>query len=122
MHSPSIVLTVCEQHQVSPADFFGKGRTKKLSEARRAAIEALADAGFGTHATARLVKRDTSTVIYWLKQSARDRRRNYIRNYSANARSEVERIEHINCLQGTLRACMKELREIDPGLLAQVLS
>ena len=118
----SIVLNVCEQHQVSPADFFGKGRTKKLSEARRAAIEALAEAGFGTHATARLVKRDTSTVIYWLKQSARDRRKAYLREYAGNARSEEERIEHINCLKGTFRACMEELRQIDPGLLAQLLS
>lgn len=120
--NPSIVLSVCEQHQVSPAAFFGKGRTKKLSEARRAAIEALASAGFGTHATARLIKRDTSTVIYWLNQSSRDRRRNYIRHYSANARGEEERREHLACLQGTLRACMEELRRIDPGLLAQVLS
>lgn len=118
----SIVLTVCEQHQVSPAAFFGKGRTQKLSQARRDAIGALSDAGFGTHAISRLVKRNASTVIYWLNQTSRDRRKLRLRVNQTTKRTEAERREHIDCLKGTFRACMEELRRIDPGLLAQVLS
>ena len=118
----SIVLTVCEQHQISPAAFFGNGRTRKLSHARRDAIGALSDAGFGTHAISRLVKRDTSTVIYWLNQTSRDRRKLRLRTNQTTKRSEAEKREHLACLKGTLRACVDELRRIDPGQLAQALS
>lgn len=116
----SIVLTVCEQHQISPAAFFGKGRTQKLSHARRDAIVALSAAEFGTQAIARLIKRDTSTVIYWLNQTSRDRRKLRLCVNQTTKRSEAEKREHLACLKGTLQACVDELRKIEPAFLAKI--
>lgn len=75
----SIVLQICAQHKVHPVEFFGPGRDRRLSRTRRAAILALKRAGFSNAAVARLIKRNYSTVQYWLHPDYRARRATYFR-------------------------------------------
>lgn len=67
----SIVLQVCNEHKIYPAEFFGKGRDKRLTAARREAIQRLSDAGFILTAIARLTKLNISTVRYWTRPKYR---------------------------------------------------
>lgn len=71
----SIVLTICEQHRIRPEEFFGKSRCQKLSACRRDAILALYEAGFSVSGCARMIRRNVSTVHYWLKPANRDHRK-----------------------------------------------
>ena len=77
----SIVLQVCEQCKVHPVEFFGRGRDARLVRCRRIAIKRLKDAGFSAAGISRLIRRDYSTVLYWLKPVYREKRRERYRNY-----------------------------------------
>jgi hypothetical protein len=79
----SIVLNVCQQLRIHPAEFFGNGRDRRLSKARRVAIKKLKEAGFNNKAIARLIRRNYSTVQYWTHLEYRERRRSYYRNLRA---------------------------------------
>lgn len=68
----SIVLQVCNEHKIYPAEFFGRGRDKRLTAARREAIKRLSDAGFIMTAVARLTKLNISTVRYWTRPKYRE--------------------------------------------------
>lgn len=73
----SIVLTVCAEFGVDPADFFGRCRERELVDARREAIARLTKAGFSMAATARLIRKSYSTVQYWMKPAFRAHRARY---------------------------------------------
>lgn len=79
----SIVLTVCEELGVTADEFFGRERSKRITNARRMAVERLHDAGFSYKAAARLIRRNYSTVQYWLHPDYREHRVNYYRNRRA---------------------------------------
>jgi hypothetical protein len=71
----SIVLTVCAEYLVSPADFFSHRTDRRFVRCRVEAIRRLRAAGFSQAAIARLVKREYSTVRYWLHPKYRERRK-----------------------------------------------
>jgi hypothetical protein len=77
----SIVLRVCRERLIKPADFFGPGRDKRLTDARREAIQLLRDAGFNMKAISRLMRRNYSTIRFWvhphIRASHNDRSRKY---------------------------------------------
>lgn len=77
----SIVLTVCRELKIHPTEFFGNKRERRLSAARRIAIERLKAAGFNNAAVARLMKRNYSTIQYWLHPEYRERRVGYYRDF-----------------------------------------
>jgi hypothetical protein len=79
----SVVLTVCEEMGVSSAEFFGPGRSRRLTKARLVAIERLREAGFSVRATARLIKRNYATVMYWIRPEYRVQRAKYAAKYHA---------------------------------------
>lgn len=81
MTTGSIVLDICHERLILPEEFFGPRRNKRLVEARKAAIEAFRAAGFSLRGTARMIRRDHTTVCYWLHPKWRDRKRNKMRQY-----------------------------------------
>ena len=83
----SIVLTVCEECGITAEDFFGPNRDKRLTNARRIAVERLHEAGFSYKSAARLIRRNYSTVQYWLKPEYREHRVKYYAKYWAERRS-----------------------------------
>lgn len=83
----SIVLTVCEELNVTPENFFGPRRKKQLTHARRVAIQRLHDAGFSYMAVARLIRRNYSTVQYWIHADYREQRSRYAAEYHAKPRA-----------------------------------
>jgi hypothetical protein len=84
--SGSIVLEVCRECKVHPAEFFGPGRDRRLSNARRLAIQKLKEAEFNNAAIARLMRRNYSTIQYWLHPEYRERRTGYYRNLRKHRR------------------------------------
>lgn len=73
--SASIVLAICSEHDIAPADFFSGGTGRHLVQARVAAIHRLRDAGFNQAAVARLIRREYSVVRYWLHPEYRARKK-----------------------------------------------
>ncbi len=69
----SVVFKICNERKIYPSEFFGNGRDKRLTEARREAIRRLAEAGLTKATIARLIKRDHGTVSYWLDPALRER-------------------------------------------------
>lgn len=84
----SIVLQVCKEMGVEPADFFGRRRDQRLVSARRLAIDRLVAAGFSMRGVSRMMRRNYSTVQYWMRPALREKRRETARNYWA-VRREV---------------------------------
>jgi IS30 family transposase len=82
----SIVLEVCAELDIPPHEFFGPMRDRRLTNSRRVAVERLHEAGFSYKAAARLIKRNYSTVQYWLKPEYRASRVEYYRRYHAAKR------------------------------------
>jgi transposase len=80
----SIVLEVCREMKIRPADFFGNKRKGRPSTARRIAIERLKEAGFSNAGIARMVKRNYSTIQYWLHPEYRERRVGYFKQLRAS--------------------------------------
>lgn len=84
MTTGSIVLDVCQRHHISPDEFFGRRRHRKLVEARISAIMAFRAAGFSVRGTARMMRCNHSSVAYWLNPDARDRKRATMRRYRSS--------------------------------------
>jgi len=81
MIGKAIVKQVILESGIGSKDFFGTSRTRHLVRARRKAIKRLKAAGFSDAATARIMKRNVSTVQYWLHPEYRERSRAYSLNY-----------------------------------------
>ena len=77
----AILKEVMDRRGVGPKDFFGAGRMKHIVLARRTAIKVLKAEGFSSAAIARLMKRNVSTVDYWIKPEYRARSMAYCLNY-----------------------------------------
>lgn len=78
----SIVLQVCREFDVSPSDFFNASkRDRDLVRVRRYAIARLAGAGFNMAAIARMIRRNYSTVRYWMKPEIREYSNRKSRDY-----------------------------------------
>jgi chromosomal replication initiation ATPase DnaA len=77
----SIVLTVCQELKIHPHEFFGSGRDHRLVRARRIAIKRLRAAGFSMAGIARMMKRNYSTIRYWVHPKLRKHHNEYARNY-----------------------------------------
>ncbi len=86
----SIVLTVCEELGVTAEEFFGRERSPRMTNARRVAVERLHEAGFSYKASARLIRRNYSTVQYWLHPKYREHRVNYYRDRRAAEKAQKE--------------------------------
>lgn len=78
-----IVPDVCKTFGISREEFYARRRTPELIEARCAAIWALRNAGMSTKAIARMVKRDHTTICYWLHPEWRERKREVMRRRRA---------------------------------------
>jgi hypothetical protein len=88
----SIVLTVCRECGVTAEDFFGPLRDRHLTNARRIAVERLLAAGFSFRACSRLIRRNYSTVQYWVKPAYREHRKARYRLRSAESSKMPDRI------------------------------
>ncbi len=87
--SESIVLTVCRELRVHQNEFFGPGSDRRLTKARRIAIKKLQEAEFNNKAIARLIRRNYSTVQYWLHPEYRKRRTVYFKNLRASRKEAM---------------------------------
>lgn len=73
---------VCCLHNVSREEFFGPRTTRRIVAARKAAIDALRARKLSVEAIARIIKRNRSTVQYWVYPGIHERRiRNYLNRY-----------------------------------------
>lgn len=79
----SIVLTVCEDLGITPEEFFGPQRQKRLTHARCLAISRMLEAGFSLAGIAAAIRRNYSTVQYWVHASYREKRVEYFAKYHA---------------------------------------
>lgn len=68
-----IISSVLAKHRVDPLDFFSTSRDCDLTEARRDAARQLSEAGFTHTRIAKLLRRDRSTIDYYLEQTGRSR-------------------------------------------------
>ena len=76
----SIIRDVLSEHQICADDFFGLRRDKHLTLARTDAAKRLHAAGYDWSSMARIMKRNHSTVRYYVLSSHRDRKRQYYRD------------------------------------------
>jgi hypothetical protein len=75
MTAAGILKAVIAKHKVDPAEFYGKKRTFELVSARFDAAAKLNANRIGRGVIARLMKRDISTVRYYLTPQLRKKRR-----------------------------------------------
>lgn len=87
MTGQEIIAAVMTQHRVGPKDFFGVGQAAHLVDARRAAIIRLKRAGWKVPMIAQVMRRDRSTVRYWLRPDYQARRVNYASQRRATLRT-----------------------------------
>lgn len=81
----AIIEDVMRHYKIQPSVFFGNRRgVHRVTKARRIAIGRLKDAGFNSAAIARLMKRNYSTIQYWLHPEYRERRTHYCRQLRAS--------------------------------------
>ena len=85
----SIVLEVCRELEIEPSDFFGNRRKGQFSVARRLAIERLKEAGLNARGIASAMKRNYSSVQYWLHPEYRIRRLHYFKQLHASRKEET---------------------------------
>lgn len=85
----SIVLQVCAEREIDPVEFFGPRRNARLVKARRIAIERFKEAGFTMAGTARMMRRNCTTIRYWLRPKERKRHNDYARAYHTQRRMDV---------------------------------
>lgn len=86
MKGQAIIEAVMAKHRVGPKDFFGAGWPAHVVAARKAAALRLHAAGFRVPAIARVMRRDRSSVRYWLRPDYRAHRLNYKARRRAEAR------------------------------------
>jgi hypothetical protein len=77
MNAKAIIKDLLSQRGISEAEFFGDSLHANVTNARRAVILALNEAGLDNRAIADAVKRDMTTVRYWLNPASRERRIKY---------------------------------------------
>ncbi len=88
MKGRAIIRDVMQSRRIGVKDFFGASRMTHLVNARRIAIMRLKKAGFNDAAIARLMKRNYSTVRYWLRPDYRQRSMAYSNAYWTARRAE----------------------------------
>jgi hypothetical protein len=110
--SKSIVLTVCEEMGITPEEFFGPRKLKHLTHARREAIDRMMAAGFSMTGVAAAIRRNYSSVQYWVYHDYRKRRSDYFREYHAK-----HPIPHVRKLRADKRKHLLEVY-LDHGLAA----
>lgn len=72
----SIVIQVCQAYEIQPTEFFDpRKRERRLVRARLHAIIRLRDAGFSMAGIARAMRRDYSTIRYWMRPQMRSYKR-----------------------------------------------
>lgn len=79
----SIVHTVCEQWGITEEEFFGYSRQQNLCQARRYAIMQLQAAGLSFRGIAVAMRRNYSTIQYWMHPEYQERRKIYYKKYHA---------------------------------------
>lgn len=77
MNAKAIIKGLLVDRGVSDADFYGDSLHANVTNARRSVILALKEAGLDNRAIANAVKRDITTVRYWLNPASRERRIKY---------------------------------------------
>lgn len=87
MTSHPIILAICREHLITPEEFFGNRRTRRLTSARKMAIELLRAKGLSLMGCARLIRRDRETIRYWLYPKVRDQRRTRMKRYMGEVRT-----------------------------------
>ncbi len=85
----SIVLKVCNEHKIYPAEFFGRGRDKRLTAARREAMRRLRGVGMNHVMIARLLRLNRSSVYYWLNPKSREYCRRSARASLARSKKRI---------------------------------
>lgn len=76
----NIVLEVIAKHKISLEEFYGKGRTKRIVDARIAVFRAMAADGAYINEIAKLTKRCHSTVRYHLFDDVKKNKQSYYIN------------------------------------------
>lgn len=75
-----IIADVLKTHGIWSNDFFGKSRAPDLVVARMEAAQRLFDAGFkSAKAIGRILKRDRKTIVYYLSQDLRSKKKRQLR-------------------------------------------
>lgn len=85
MKGKAIIKGVLLDRDITADEFFGRGAQREIFRARVEAIQRMSAAGMTNAAIARLVKRDHTTVSYWLRAERRAHRKAY------HARRWIER-------------------------------
>jgi len=85
MKGKAIIKGVLLDRDITADEFFGRGAEREIVRARVEAIQRMSAAGMTNAAIARLVKRDHTTVGYWLRPERRAHRKAY------HARRWIER-------------------------------
>jgi hypothetical protein len=61
-----IIAAVLGKYELTPEEFFGRGRSRCYTVARRDAAKQLSAAGFSVVAISRIIKRNRSTIDHYL--------------------------------------------------------
>lgn len=76
------IEAVCRLHLVTREEFFGPRTTKRIVAARKMAIDAMRAKGLSVEAIARVMKRNRSTIQYWVYPGVHQRRiQKYLARY-----------------------------------------
>lgn len=76
-----IIKDVMKNAGVGPKDFFGRTRLAHVVAARCLAIARMRAAGIGVAATARVMRRNSSTISYWTTPGVRQWKMAYYKQY-----------------------------------------
>jgi hypothetical protein len=90
MNGHDIVKAVLCELAVTREDFFGRRRAASLTAARIVAAERLSAAGYEPGQIAHLIKRDRTSVLYYLRPAMRERRVVYYAERYAKGAPERE--------------------------------
>jgi hypothetical protein len=77
MKSRDIIKAVLTDHSLCAEDFFGSSRQPYLVTARMDCARRMKDAGYEFAAIARYMKRNPTTVLYYLSPDMRGRKKDY---------------------------------------------
>jgi hypothetical protein len=91
MKGKAIIKAILREHHVSADDFFGSGHARFVVYARVDAIQRMNDLGMNGHAIARIMKRNHSTIFYWLRPEYRARRKKYYQDHWIQNRPPARR-------------------------------
>jgi hypothetical protein len=97
--SKSVVIQVCNEHKIYPAELFGGGRDRRITVARREAIRRLDGEGCTQEAIARLLKLNVSSVRYWMDPKYREYCRRLARGSLARSQQKMRRQESVQAAE-----------------------